>query len=301
MGAFFIMSISAWYLLKRRHGDFARRSFDGALALATVSSIAMVVSGHFQAHAVYENQPAKLAAFEGHFHTGPGDLSLIGVPDAETETLRGGVSIPGGLGLLLKNDPDATIVGLDRFHDEDRPPLFISFASYHVMVALGFFFVALTLAAAFLRWRRRLYDARWLLWIFVPAVIGPVIANEIGWIAAEVGRQPWIVHPPVGWTAEGDVVVGEDGLVHYDETLGLRTSNAVSPSVRANQVLGSIIGFSLIYIGLGAVWVFVLDRKIKHGPDADVPTPPESDGLAGAAGARASGERLTGERTDEKG
>jgi cytochrome d ubiquinol oxidase subunit I len=221
------------------------------------------------------------------------------VPDADAETLRWGVSIPRGLGFLLKNDPEATIVGLDRFRPEDRPPLFLSFASYHVMVALGSFFVVLTLLAALLRWRGRLYETRWLLWVFVPAVVLPVIANEVGWVAAEVGRQPWVVHPPVEWTASGDLVRGADGLVSYDEKLGLRTLDAVSPSLRGGQVLGSIIGFALVYIGLGAVWVFVLDRKIKHGPEEVEPAPGGRDDLVTAAGALVSGKaRLTGDSGD---
>ena len=279
MGAFFVMSISAWYLLKRRHEEFARRSFDGALVLATVASLAALVSGHFQADSVYEHQPAKMAAFEGHFETGPADMSLFGIPDAESETVRMNIAVPGGLSMLLFQDPNATVVGLDRFREEDRPPLGPSFASYHVMISLGMLFIGLTLLSSFLRWRGKLYEQRWLLWVFVFAVILPVVSNELGWVAAEVGRQPWIVHPPVEWTANGDVVVGPSGVVEYDETLGLRTLDAVSPTVRASQVLGSIIGFGLIYLGLAAVWVFVLDRKIKHGP-----TPHEDSGSGGPKG-----------------
>ena len=93
-------------------------------------------------------------------------------------------------------------------------------------------FIGLTLLASFLHWRGRLYQTRWLLWVFVFAVLGPLVANELGWVAAEVGRQPWIVHPPVEWTDDGDVVVGPDGCGRvYDEKLGLRTADAVSPTV----------------------------------------------------------------------
>jgi cytochrome d ubiquinol oxidase subunit I len=302
VGAFFIMSISAWYLLKRRHLEFAKRSFDGALILATVSSLAMLASGHFQAHSVSHYQPAKLAAFEGHYTTGPADLTLFGVPDDEAERVRFGVAVPGGLGLLLHNDPSAQVVGLDRFRPEDRPPVGLSFQSYHLMVALGFAFVGLTLLASFLRWRGRLYDTRWLLWVFVPAVVLPIVSNEVGWVAAEVGRQPWIVHPPVEWTTDGsDVVVGPDGTVVYDEREGLRTVDAVSPTVDAHQVLGSLLGFGAVYIALGAVWLFVLDRKIRHGPDrADHATRDDRDGLLDAASRRAShAGRLTGDDAGE--
>jgi cytochrome d ubiquinol oxidase subunit I len=292
------MSIAAWYLLKGRHREFARRSFDGGLALATVSALAMLVSGHRQADNVYRHQPAKLAAFEGHYQTGKGALNLFGVPDDATRTVKYGVGVPGGLGLLLHGDASAQVVGLDRFRPEDRPPVGVTFQSYHVMVGLGFSFIGLTLFASFLRWRGTLYDTRWLLWLFVPAVVLPIAANELGWVAAEVGRQPWIVHPKVTWTADGsDLVVGPAGTVVYDEREGLRTLDAASPNVTAGQVLGSLIGFGLVYLALGAVWVFILDRKIKHGPDAAGHSPPGTgEGALEAAGLRAVHEgRLTGD------
>ncbi len=267
MGAFFIMSISAFYLIKRRHQDFARRSFDGALILATVSALLILVSGHFQADNVYEHQPAKLAAFEGHFETGPGDLSLFGIPDAEQEKVHADVSIPGGLSLMLHGDPKASVVGLDRFQPEDQPPLLLSFASYHVMISLGFAMIGLTVLASILRLRGRLYQQRWLLVIFIFAVLFPLLSNEMGWFAAEVGRQPWVVQPPVEWTGDGDVVVGPNGKVVHDERQALRTVDAVSPALRSEQVLASVIGFGFLYLGLLAVWLFVLDRKIRQGPE----------------------------------
>jgi len=296
LGAFFIMSISAYYLLKGRHVEFAKRSFEGALLFATIASFAALVSGHFQARTVYRHQPAKLAAFEGHYRTGPADLSLFGIPDDASETVRFNLSIPGGLSFLVHDDFVTPVVGLDRFRSEDRPPVPLSFASYHVMIALGVLFIGLTVLAALLHWRKRLYSTRWLLWVFVFAVIGPVIANELGWVAAEVGRQPWIVHPPVEWTPEGDLLVGRAGVVEYDEALGLRTADAVSPAVEASQVLGSMIGFSLIYVSLLAVWLYVLDQKIRHGPE---PVDPATEGdrhsvLAAAARRQEHADSLTG-------
>jgi cytochrome d ubiquinol oxidase subunit I len=299
VGAFFIMSISAYYLLRNRHLQFAKRSFSGALVLATVSSLASLVSGHFQADSVYRYQPAKLAAFEGHYETGPADLSLIGIPDDESETVRFNIAVPGGLSFLLHWSFTEPVVGLDRFRPEDRPPIFISFASYHLMIGLGMFFVVVTLLASFLHWKGRLWDTRWLLWVCVFAVVGALAANQFGWVAAEVGRQPWIVHPPVEWTADGDVVVGPDGVVEYDEQLGLRTVDAVSPSVSSGQVLGSLIGFGLIYLLLAAVWLFVLDRKIRKGPEPPGHHGDKEGDLRDTAAARpAMAGDLTGDRHD---
>ncbi|MGQ9650639.1 MAG: cytochrome ubiquinol oxidase subunit I [Phycisphaerae bacterium] len=245
LGAFFVMSITAYYILKKRHEVFARRSFTAALIVAAVASLAALVSGHSQAKNVYRHQPAKLAAFEGHFDTGNGGapLYLLGWPDEEARTVRGAVRIPGGLSFLLFGEWHRPVMGLDQVPRGEWPPVMVSFQSYHIMVGLGMFFIVLTLLALFKLWRGTLFQCRWLLWVFVFAVIGPYIANELGWTAAEVGRQPWIVY----------------GL--------LKTRDAASPAVGAGEVLGSIIMFGLIYATLFGIWLYLLDAKIKVGPE----------------------------------
>ena len=278
LGAAFIMSISAWYILKGRHEDFAKRSFTGGLLLATVSSLAMFASGHMQAQNVYETQPAKMAAFEGHYKTGPGHLSLLGFPDDESETIRGNVSVPGGLSLLLFGDAEQHVIGLDKFRPEDRPPVAVSFVSYHLMVAIGTFLGAITCLGTFLRWRNALFDKRWLMWLFVFAVIPAFVANEAGWVAAEVGRQPWIVYAPLVVDDAGEPVVDSNGYFQYDEQKGLRTTDGVSKVIRSEQVVGSIIMFGAIYTLLFFVWVFVLHQKISHGPDPIEAEPTRTEG-----------------------
>jgi cytochrome bd ubiquinol oxidase subunit I len=250
LGAFFVMSISAYYLLRGRHEDFARRSFSGGLLFATIASLAALVSGDSNARMVAEHQPAKLAAFEYHLQTGPADLSVI----------------PGGLSLLLHGDRKAVVLGLDRIRPEYRPPLVPSFLSFRLMVGLGTFFIVLTLTASWFRWRGTLFEKRWLLWIFVFAVAGAFAANELGWMAAEVGRQPWIVHPNVVHDASGKVAFDADGFVQYRLEEGLLTRNAVSEAVSGGQVLGSILMFGFIYALLFLVWVLVLNDKIQKGP-----------------------------------
>jgi cytochrome d ubiquinol oxidase subunit I len=247
LGAFFVMSITAWYILHRRHVRLAQQSFTIALVFGTIASLAALVSGHGQANTVSVTQPAKLAAFEGHFKTGPADMWLFGFPDEESGIVRFGIAIPGGLSFLLHNDFSTPVTGLDQFAPEDRPPVQIPFQAYHLMIALGMFFIGITLFASYLRWRGTLFEKRWLMWVFVVAIIGPYLANQAGWVAAEVGRQPWIVH----------------GL--------LRTSDALSKSVKAEEVLVSIILFAIIYMFLLAVWLYVMNDKIKHGPEEVTP------------------------------
>ena len=267
VGAFVVLSVSAFYLLKGRHPEFARRGFTLALVVAAVTSLAAIVSGDSQARTLARTQPAKLAAFEGLYTTEAGGtrLSVVGFPDTAAERVRGAVAIPGLLSFLVWGDWNTPVPGLDRVPRADWPPVALPFQAYHVMVGLGLLFVALTMVALIMRWRGTLFEARWLLWTFVFAVIGPFAANQLGWVAAEVGRQPWVVY----------------GL--------LRTSDATSKSVPAGQVLASMVMFGIIYTLLFAVYVFVLNAKIQHGPDE--PTAPPSattaEGLLAAAGSLA--------------
>jgi cytochrome d ubiquinol oxidase subunit I len=187
------------------------------------------------------------------------------------------------------------VLGLDRVRPEDRPPVLVPFASYHLMIGLGSAFIALTLLASFLRWRNRLFETRWLLWVFVFAVAGAVAANQLGWVAAEVGRQPWIVQPPIVRGPDGAPTLDANGYLRYETVTldqadgsrrevvaGLRTTDAVSEVVTRSQVLGSMVLFGLIYLLLGALWIVVLNHKIQTGPEP--PTAPRTPDLAAAAG-----------------
>ncbi len=244
LGSFFVLSISAYYLLKNRHLDFARKSFTTALVAAAVASIAMLASGDSQGRIVARYQPAKLAAMEGLYQTTPGGtpIQLFGIPDSKSRVVRFNVEIPGLLSFLVHRDFTTPVPGLDKF-EPDTPPVAIPFFSFHVMVALGAYFIALTLYALWCLIRGTLFQKKWLLRVFVFSVIGPFIANELGWVAAEVGRQPWIVYNL------------------------LRTSEAVSQNIVAPQVLGSILMFAGIYALLFVLWIWLLNDKIQKGPE----------------------------------
>jgi cytochrome d ubiquinol oxidase subunit I len=282
LAAFFVMSVSAWYVLFGRHLDFARRSFTMALVFGAVTSIAILVSGHIQGRMVAHEQPAKLAAFEGHFHSGPARLYLVGWPDPDGETVRAGVSIPGGLSFLIHDSFNTPIPGLDAFPADVRPPVRVPFLSYHLMVGLGMAFIGLTLLALWFRWRGTLFEKRWLMWVFLVAVLGPYAANQAGWVATEVGRQPFVVYPKVVWDG-GTPRMDMSGPV-------LRTADALSNSkvVDATQVTISIVFFSVIYLLLFAVWVYVLNTKIQHGPEEEAVAPPKETSTAGLLEAAAA-------------
>ena len=244
LAGFFVMAVSAFYLLKKRDEDFAKKCLAISVIFSAISSLALLVSGHSQAIGVSRNQPAKLAAFEGHYQTGPGTLYAFGFPNDKENSVDFGLGLPGGLSFLVTGSFTEPIIGLDKFPLNERPPVNLTFQSYHLMVALGGFMIALSCFCVFMLWRKQLFSSRWLLWICIPSVLAPYIANQSGWVAAEVGRQPWLVY----------------GL--------LKTSDGVSKAVSAPMVLTSIIGFTVVYAMLLSLWIFVTLHTINNGPKA---------------------------------
>lgn len=242
-GAFLVMSVNAWYIIKGRHLEIAKPSFKIALLVATIFSISQLFTGHKSAEGVAKNQPAKLAAMEGHFDSSAkADMYLLGWVNKKDQTTSG-IKIPGGLSFLLHQNFEKPIPGLNAFKPEDRPSQVNAiFQFYHLMVAIGLALILLTVYAAWQLKRRVLFNKKWLLYIFVWAVLLPQIANQVGWFAAEIGRQPWVVY----------------GL--------LRTSDALSTTVKAEQVLTSLILFTLVYATLFVLFLYLLNKKIKHGP-----------------------------------
>ena len=241
-GAFLVLSVHAYYIRKGLFMEISKKAFKIALVVATIVSFTQLISGHSSADGVAVNQPAKLAAMEGHYKkNSPADLYLLGwVDDREQKTT--GISIPGGLSFLVHQDFKQPIIGLNNFQKEDRPgQVNAVFQFYHIMIAIGMFLIGLTLYASFLWWKGKLFEYKWLLWIFSYSVILPQIANQVGWFTAEMGRQPWVVY-------------GQ-----------LRTSAAFSQEVSANQIIFSLVFFTLVYTLLLLLFIYSVNKKIKHG------------------------------------
>ena len=190
-GAFLVLSVHAYYLKKGRFVAISKKAFPIALGVATFFSFTQLLSGHSSADGVAVNQPAKLAAMEGHFEkNAPADLYLMGWVNKKDQTVTG-IGIPGGLSFLVHQDFKAPIKGLNDFPEQDRPSQINAvFQFYHIMVAIGLFLIALTFYASFLWFKGRLFETKWLLTIFSYSVLLPQIANQVGWFTAEMGRQP---------------------------------------------------------------------------------------------------------------
>src|SRR5512137_477087 len=169
-GAFLVVSVSAWYLLKRRHEDFARLSMRLGLAAGLVASLLQLVSGHSSAVGITSNQPAKLAAFEGLYETTTNaPLTLFGWVDQRAEEVRAGVRIPGLLSFLAHSDTRAAVVGLNEAAPriQDRPPVNLTFQLFHFMVGIGFLMILIAALGCFYLWHGSLFGRCGLLWLLV--------------------------------------------------------------------------------------------------------------------------------------
>jgi cytochrome d ubiquinol oxidase subunit I len=241
-GAFAVLSISAYYLLKKKYETFAKTALKIALVVAATASLLQLFSGHDSAKVVAATQPAKLAAYEGHYETEAAPLYIAGWVDEKNGQTHG-ISGPGLLSYLVSGRMDTPVTGLNAFAPDKRPPVNFVFQTYHAMIAIGMTLIGIAWFGLFLWWRGSLWKARWFLWVLVLSVLLPQAANQLGWFSAEVGRQPYIVYNL------------------------MKTSDALSPSVKASEVLTSMILFGFIYLMLFVLFVYLLNDKIQHGPE----------------------------------
>jgi cytochrome d ubiquinol oxidase subunit I len=244
-GAFVMAGIGALYLLLGRHLVHARAFVrTGVVAGAIASVLQLFPTGDAQGRLVADHQPVTLAALEGLFESGPGaPLVIVGQPDMERRRLDNPLEIPRALSFLTYRRWMAHVEGLDAFPPSEWPSSVpLVYYAYHIMVGLGTFFIAIQLGAAYLLWRGRLYASRGMLWILLLAIPFPYIANTAGWVAAEAGRQPWLVY----------------GV--------LRTAQGPSLHVSSGNALFTLLGFAGTYAALAVVFLFLVAREIAHGP-----------------------------------
>lgn len=248
-GSLLVAGISAWYLLKNRHIEYAKTLLRIALIIFIPTTIIQLFTGHAHSVQVAKTQPEKMAAYEALWETQEGaPLAIFGIPDARAQKTYFYIGIPKMLSFLVHFDPNAEIKGLNAFPEDERPPVFLPFVSYHIMICLGMLFIAIALAGSYLALRKKLWDSKWYLRVLLYSIPLPYLANEFGWIGTEVGRQPWAVYRV------------------------LRTADAASVVVPAGQILFTLIMFGLIYTFLFVIFLHVLIKFVKQGPEVDIST-----------------------------
>ena len=271
MGAFASMCVGAWYLLKGKHTDFAMKTVKIGAAVGMVASCAMIVTAHSSAVEVSREQPTKLAMMEGMYGDEVPPLYAFGWVDEENQQVITPFAIPGGTSFLATGTWDTEYQGLnslaqtDKYADVDvaNMPVNLVFQSYHLMVAMyGLIMLTVILALVFTLRGGRIRTMRWLQKLLVVAPLFPLIAIQVGWITAEVGRQPWVVYPSTS---------GPDGVA-------LLTQNAISQSVSAPELLTTLALFIAVYVFLFVGWARVISHFIKRGPVADSETNAAKEG-----------------------
>ncbi len=262
MGAFASLAVGGWYLLKKKHVDFAMKTVRIGAIVGIVASCAMIVTAHASAVQVSQEQPTKLAMMEGMYSDEVPPLYAFGWVDEENQQVIAPFAIPGGTSFLATGTWDTEYQGLnslaqtDKYADMDveGQPVNLVFQSYHLMVAMyGLILVTAVLAIAFSARGGRVKSMRWLQKLFVVSPLFPFIAIQVGWITAEVGRQPWVVYPST---------TGPDGV-------SLLTSDAISQSVSAPELLATLAIFIAVYALLFVGWARVVSHLISRGPVDD--------------------------------
>jgi cytochrome d ubiquinol oxidase subunit I len=248
VGAFFVMGVSAWHLLRKNETKFFRESFRIAAPFGLAATLLVAMIGDQSALEVVKTQPAKFAAMESLWETKTGAaMHLVCLPDEANSCNKvEAIALPGVLSFLATHDFNGTVKGMKDIPPDERPPVLPVFVSFRTMVALGTWFILLALAGFVLSRKAGVLEKYPLfLKLMVFTIPLPYIANQLGWVVAEMGRQPWIVY----------------GL--------LKTSDAVSKSISSVQVVGSLVGFTLLYGFLGVVDIYLLVKYAKLGPVAD--------------------------------
>ena len=245
-GSFAVAALGAFYILSKQQVEFGKMFVKAGVIAGCVASIWMLFpSGDWQGKMVAKHQPVTLAAMEGLFDTTQGaPLVLIGQPDIEKKRLDNAIHIPAALSFITYQRWDAEVKGLNEFpedlHPDNIPLLYYSF---HIMVGLGTIFIAIMIIAAIWLWRGWLFESNWLLWILMLLFPFPFIANTVGWMTAELGRQPWLVY----------------GL--------FRTEDGASHLVSSGNVMFTLLGFFGMYTVLSLLYIFLMLRRIEHGAD----------------------------------
>jgi cytochrome d ubiquinol oxidase subunit I len=246
-GAFFVAGIGALWTLLGKHEAQARLALRvGVIAGLTASLLQLFPTGDRAGKQVAHHQPATLAAMEGVFQSEHGaGMVLIGQPNVEKRRLDNPIEVPRVLSFLAYGTFRSEVRGLNDIPRNQWPDnIELLYYSYHVMVGLGTLFSALMALSVLQLWRGKLHTTRPLLWALMLAIPFPYIANTAGWMTAELGRQPWLVH----------------GLI--------KTADGGSPQANAGNTAFTLLGFCGLYLVLGLTFLYLMGREIARGPDA---------------------------------
>lgn len=245
-GSFVVAAVGAFYALRKQHGEQARLYLNAGTLVGLIASMLVAFpTGDQQAKFVGRYQPVTLAAMEGRFQGGKlADLAVIGQPNVAKRRLENPIELPGVLSFLAYGTFESYVRGLEEFPEDEWPDnIELLYYSFHIMITLGTIFIGLMGLACLLRWKGRLETTQPMLWAIMLAFPFPYIANTLGWMTAELGRQPWLIY----------------GL--------FRTTHGASKVVSPGDTIFTLIGFCGLYFVLGVLFLYMVGREIMHGPE----------------------------------
>jgi len=254
-GAFAMAALGAYYLLSEQHKEHGKIYVKvGVISGILFSLLVIGPTGDGQGRNLANYQPAALAAMEAHFDTSTANLVILGQPNMETKSIDNPLVVPKALSFLVNRDWNAPVKGLSSIPESEWPTnIALLYYSYHIMVGLGTIFMAVMLLAGIQLARKKLHETKWLLWVLMLSFPLPFIANTAGWMTAELGRQPYLVY----------------GL--------MRTIDGFSKTVSAANVWFTLLGFMGMYTLIAILFLFLVQREIAHGPEAEAPPVPANN------------------------
>ena len=257
-GSFVVAAVGAFYALRGLHSSQSQLYLRAGTFVGLIASLLVAFpTGDQQAKMVGNHQPVTLAAMEGKFVGGPmAGVAVIGQPNIPARRLDNPIEVPGALSFLAYGTFQSYVRGLDEFPEDQWPDnIELLYYAFHLMITLGTIFILLMTVASFQSWRGKLQSTNWLLWILMLAFPFPYIANTLGWMTAELGRQPWLIY----------------GL--------FLTRNGYSKVVSNGSTIFTLIGFTGIYFVLGVLFLYLTGREIAHGPERAESAHQPDDGL----------------------
>jgi cytochrome d ubiquinol oxidase subunit I len=244
--SFMVAGIGAWYLLRGKHQNFARRTVSLGTGFATVLIAVQVFIGDLVYGTMLKYQPSKMQAAEGFWEKqspSPAPYYWFIIPDQTNQRNRFEAGIPYLGSIWLTHSVRGRVEGLKNTPQDRQPRMGVVFYAFRIMYGLAILMFTIGVVSLWLRFRGRLFSSRWFLWMLVFMTPSGIIATLAGWYVAETGRQPWVIF----------------GL--------LRTVDAVSP-VPAQALLSTLIAFVCVYaVFISAFLVFAL-HIIRRGPAA---------------------------------
>lgn len=254
-GAFLMLSVAAYYLLKKLHLEFAKKTFKLSVIMALITSVLQLVSADNLARKVSRYNPEKFAAFEGVYQTQEYTPAYaFGWVNSKKEKVYG-LGVPGLLSFMTYRDFKTPVKGLDQFSEDQKPWVAGVFQVYHLMIVTWGLMLGASLIGIYYMLRKKWNIPSLFLKFMIISVLFPQLGNIAGWYSSCLGRQPWVVYKL------------------------MKTKDAFSPVISKWQVLGSLVMFVTMYTMFFILFLVLLDKKIKNGPDVDQEELPYRDPL----------------------